>query len=67
MSTKKLIPEKQHPPMPLWLVTFVGALLFLGGIYLQRYSGGYAATVYNENAFGVTAERRTPSRRLTPT
>lgn len=43
-------PTEDHPPLPLWLVTFVGALLFWGGIYMQRYSGDYAAMVYNENS-----------------
>jgi mono/diheme cytochrome c family protein len=46
-------PVEDHPPLPLWLVTFVGTLLFWGGIYLQRYSGGYAAMVYDENASGL--------------
>ena len=50
-------PDEGHVPLPLWLVTFVGALLFGGGIYMQRYSGGYAAAIYNENAFGLAAGR----------
>jgi mono/diheme cytochrome c family protein len=44
------LPGEEHPPLPLWLVTFIGALLFWGGIYLQRYSGSYTAMVYDENA-----------------
>lgn len=50
-------PAEDHPPLPLWLVTFIGALLFWGGIYMQRYSGGYAAAVYNENSSGLSAAR----------
>jgi len=46
-------PREDYPPLPLWLVAFAGALLFWGGIYLQRYSGGYAATVYDENLSGL--------------
>jgi mono/diheme cytochrome c family protein len=45
-------PTEDYPSLPLWLVTFAGALMFWGGIYLQRYSGGYAATTYDENALG---------------
>jgi mono/diheme cytochrome c family protein len=43
-------PEEGHRPLPLWLVTFIGVLLFWGGIYMQRYSGDYDAMVYDENA-----------------
>jgi mono/diheme cytochrome c family protein len=50
-------PGEEFPPLPLWLVTLVGVLLFGGGIYMQRYSGGYAAMVYDENALGLGAGR----------
>jgi mono/diheme cytochrome c family protein len=53
-------PGEQHPPLPLWLVTFVGALLFWGGIYMQRYSGGYGAMAYDENASGGTPKTTVP-------
>ncbi len=58
---EEIDPGEQHPPMPLWLVTFVGALLFLGGIYLQRYSGGYAAMVYDENTSGGQPKATIPA------
>jgi mono/diheme cytochrome c family protein len=49
-SREPIEPSENLLPLPFWLITFSGVLLFWGGIYLQRYSGDYAATVYNENA-----------------
>jgi mono/diheme cytochrome c family protein len=49
-------PNEGAEPVSLWLITFMGAVLFWGGFYLQRYSGGYHALVYNENASELTAE-----------
>ncbi len=46
-------PKEGAEPVSLWLITFMGVLLFWGGFYLQRYSGGYEPLVYNENAGGA--------------
>jgi mono/diheme cytochrome c family protein len=54
-SNESIQPREDHPPLSLWLVAFAGAVLFWGGIYLQRYSGGYAGMVYNENVSGLGA------------
>jgi mono/diheme cytochrome c family protein len=43
-------PKEGHEPISLWLITFIGALFFWGGLYLQRYSGNYEPLVYNEHA-----------------
>ena len=56
-----IVPGEEHPPLPLWLVTFIGALLFWGGIYLQRYSGSYTAMVYDENASGGQPKANIPA------
>jgi mono/diheme cytochrome c family protein len=43
-------PGENQPPLSVWLVSFIGALFFWGGLYVQRFSGGYDAMVYDENA-----------------
>jgi mono/diheme cytochrome c family protein len=48
---EKAEPQEGHEPISLWLVTFIGALLFWGRLYLQRYSGNFQPLVYNEKAF----------------
>jgi mono/diheme cytochrome c family protein len=46
-------PGESHRPISIWLVTFLGVLLFWGGWYVQRYSGGYEALVFDEQATGL--------------
>jgi len=46
-------PGEAHRPISIWLVTFLGVLLFWGGLYVQRYSGGYEALVYDEQTSGL--------------
>ena len=53
-------PGEAHPPLPLSLVTFIGVLLFWGGIYMQRYSGNYMAMGYDENALGGQPRTNAP-------
>ncbi len=43
-------PDEGQEPISLWLVCLMSALLFWGGYYLQKYSGGYKPTIYNEKA-----------------
>jgi len=38
-------PREGDEPVPLWLITLMGVLLFWGGWYLAEYSGGYRALV----------------------
>jgi mono/diheme cytochrome c family protein len=50
-----LLREKAEPsegtvPVPLLLLALVGGLVFFSGVYLGRYSGGFDALTYNENA-----------------
>ena len=46
-------PKEGREPISLWLVALMSGLLFWGGFYLQRYSGGYKPSIYNENSSGV--------------
>jgi mono/diheme cytochrome c family protein len=46
-------PWEYERPLSLWYITFISAFLFGGGVYLQRYSGDYRASVYDENAAGL--------------
>ena len=46
-------PGETQRPIPLWLVVFIGGFFAWGGFYVQRYSGGYQALVYNEDASGL--------------
>lgn len=50
---EKVEPQEGHEPMPLWLVIFIGAFLFWGGMYMQRFSGGYKPLVYDEHSSGA--------------
>jgi mono/diheme cytochrome c family protein len=47
---EKAEPKEGHEPVSLWHITFVGFVLFWGGLYLQRYSGNYEPLVYDERA-----------------
>lgn len=48
-----LEPGESHRPISVWVVTFMGVLLFWGGLHLQSYSGAYHPLVYDENSFGI--------------
>ncbi|MBU6402263.1 MAG: cytochrome c [Verrucomicrobia bacterium] len=49
---EKADPREGMEPVSLWLIALTGVLLFWGGYYLQRYSGGFKPLVFNENASG---------------
>jgi mono/diheme cytochrome c family protein len=49
-----ILREKDEPidglePMPLWLVLMFALLIFWGGAYLSKFSGGFDPMVYEEN------------------
>lgn len=46
-------PDEVHRPLSLWILTFVGLFLFGSGIYVQRYSGNYDPSVFNEESLGI--------------
>lgn len=46
-------PKEGQEPLSLWLIGLMSALLFWGGFYLQRYSGGYQPLVYDEKSSGA--------------
>ncbi len=46
---EKLEPRDGFEPIPIWLVTVFGALLFWGGWYLATYSGGWRSDVFDED------------------
>jgi mono/diheme cytochrome c family protein len=46
-------PREGLEPLSVWLAGLMGALLFWGGFYLQRYSGGYKPQEYDENSSGA--------------
>jgi mono/diheme cytochrome c family protein len=50
---EKADPREGMEPVSLWLIALTGLLLFWGGYYLQRYSGGFKPLVYNENISGT--------------
>jgi mono/diheme cytochrome c family protein len=48
--------DKAHYKLlPLLVLFFFSGLIFFSAIYLNRYSGHFASTVYNENALPSTA------------
>jgi mono/diheme cytochrome c family protein len=62
---EKSEPLEGREPTPLWLVGLFGVLLFWGGIYVQRYSGGFEALVFDEHA-GTTGGGRAIEEPLDP-
>jgi mono/diheme cytochrome c family protein len=62
---EKSEPLEGREPTPLWLVGLFGVLLFWGGIYVQRYSGGFEALVFDEHA-GTTGGERAIEEPLDP-
>ncbi len=42
-------PKDGYEPIPLWLVSLFGILVFWGGWYLATYSGGFRSDVLDEN------------------
>lgn len=38
-------PQDGYEPLPFWMVTFICIVAMWGGIYIQRYSGGFKADV----------------------
>lgn len=44
---EKMEPRDGYEPVPLWLITVFGALLFWGGWYLATYNGGWRADVFD--------------------
>jgi mono/diheme cytochrome c family protein len=52
---EKSEPSEGREPTPIWLMALFGILLFWGGIYVQRYSGGYEALVFDERDGGTRA------------
>lgn len=72
---EKSEPKEGQEPLSLWLVSLMSALLFWGGFYLQRYSGGYKPLEYDEHALGassapaveVAEDLYTQGKRLYPT
>ena len=49
---ENLEPGEAHRPISVWVVGFMGVVLFWGGLHLQGYSGAYKALVYDENSPG---------------
>jgi mono/diheme cytochrome c family protein len=43
-----------YSALPLALLFFFSALIFFSGTYLNRFSGGFSAMIYNENLKPVT-------------
>jgi len=44
---EKMEPRDGYEPVPLWLITVFGALLFWGGWYLATYNGGWRSDVFD--------------------
>lgn len=45
-------PGEAHRPISVWVVAFMGVVLFWGGSHLQSYSGSFKPLVYNEEDSG---------------
>ncbi len=42
-------PRDGYEPVPLWLITIFGLLIFWGGWYLATYSGGWRGDVFDDH------------------
>ncbi len=49
-------PKEGFEPLNLWLVVLIAGLLFFGGSYLTRYSGGFKADHFDENHINDPSE-----------
>jgi mono/diheme cytochrome c family protein len=49
VRTEGAEPQEAMRPIPVLIIFLFSALTFWGGIYLQRYSGGYRADVFDHN------------------
>lgn len=45
---EKADPRDGFEPIPTWMVGVFGIIVFLGGVYLQRYSGDFRVDIYDE-------------------
>jgi mono/diheme cytochrome c family protein len=55
LMREKEEPSEGHSPMPLFVLGFVSALIFVGSIYIVRYRGAFDPLVYDERFEGVKA------------
>ena len=54
---EKSEPTEKMAPVPLFILFLIGSLLFFGGFYLAKYSGGFRGDVFDPNwTPGVGAE-----------
>ena len=49
---EKAEPSEKMEPVPLFILFLIGALLFFGGFYLAKYSGGFRGDVFDPNWTG---------------
>jgi len=55
LMREKAEPSEQTAPIPIFLLFLFGILLFWGGYYLTRYSGGFKVDSFNPEVFGTVA------------
>lgn len=61
LMREKIEPTERMAPIPLFLLGLFGMLLFWGGFYLARYSGGFSSTAFNPEIIGTAvAEKEKP-------
>ncbi len=54
-------PRDGAEPMPIWLMTFFGGLLFWGGWYLSTYSGDWRGDMLDETPSALRAPATAPA------
>ncbi len=56
---EKADPRDGFEPIPPWMAGIFGIVVFMGGMYLQRYSGDFRADIYEERrpAIGASAKK----------
>jgi len=53
LMREKQEPSEGHSPMPLFVLGFVSALIFVGSIYIVRYRGAFDPLAYDERFEGT--------------
>jgi mono/diheme cytochrome c family protein len=55
LMREKEEPKEGYSPMPLFVLGFVSAMIFIGAIYIVRYRGNFDPLAYDERFEGVAA------------
>jgi len=53
IAREKLEPRDGFEPVPIWLVSLFGVVVFWAGFYFAKYNGGFSANAYDGSPMGT--------------